>query len=186
MRLDIDLDERFWAHLPAAFPAPGFADRVAWERGIVERYRSVRPDADEDERVAVDAIAAGAVDSLVPAAVFGLLFWPAPRPDAVLVHVEIAPPLRSGDDPVRELVGGIPLAIPPSVDPIEAPGVGGGVISAFVLPSAPGEPPVAGVGCLLSGPRGSVRLTSSPTTTTMVGLLHAPLRAAAETLRFAE
>ena len=72
----------------------------------------------------------------------------------------------------------------PSVEPVEVPGVGSGVAVRFVLPAEPGETPVEGIGYVLSGPQGSVRIVSSPTSTTMVGMLDAPLRELVGTLRF--
>jgi len=184
VRLDVEVDERYWAHLPGEFPSDGYADRGAWERDIVARYLTVRPDADDATRAAAAGVAEAAVDGLMPSALFGLLFWPTRRPEAALLHVDLGPTLRAGDDPVRELLDGVPTALPPSVDPVEVPGIGRGVAVRFVLPAAPGETPVAGIGYVLSGPQGSVRIVSSPTSTTMVGMLDAPLRELVGTLRF--
>ena len=150
MRLDVEVDERFWAHLPAEFPSGRFADRGAWERDVVARYLRVRPDADEATRSTAADIAAAAVDGLAPSALFGLLFWPTRRPEAALLHVDIAAPLDPSDDPVRELLDGVPTALPPAVDPVEVPGVGSGVAVRFVLPAAQGEVPVAGRGVCVS------------------------------------
>ena len=102
MRLDVEVDERFWAHVPAEFPSERFADRGAWQQDVVARYLQVRPDADEATRAIAADIAAAAVDGVQPSALFGLLFWPTRRPEAALLHVDIAAPLEPGADPARE------------------------------------------------------------------------------------
>ena len=93
MRVRAEAATRYWAEVPAAFPAEAFADRDAWRHDIVERVRSARSAAGADlsahEADAVEAIADAALDELAPGAAFGLLFLPWPDPVAALVHVEV-------------------------------------------------------------------------------------------------
>ena len=104
----------------------------------------------------------------------------------MVVHVEVAAPGAAGDDPLRALLGGVELAGAPSIEPVDVPGVGSGISARYVFPGGDAEhPPYAGIAYLLVGERASVRITSTPTSTTMVGMLDAPLREVVSTLRWA-
>ena len=193
MRVRVDAQSRFWAEVPAAFPAEAVADRAAWRRDVVERVRSVRSAAGGDlvahEVDAVEAIADAALDALAPGAAFGLLFLPWPHPVAALVHVEVGGPRAGGADPVAMLLGGIPVARTPQVETVEVPGLGSGVSVRFLVepPDAePGGEPAAGIGYLVRGEHCAVRVTTSPMTTTMAGLIDGPLREVVSTLRIEE
>lgn len=193
MRVRVEAASRYWAEVPAAFPAGAFADRAAWRRDVVERVRLVRSEANghlaAHEADAVEAVADAALDELAPGAAFGLLFLPWAEPVAALVHVEVGAAGAGGADPLAALVGGLPVARRPQVEPVEVPGVGSGISVRFLVeaPDAPtGAAPAAGIGYLVRGERCAVRITTSPMTTTMAGLIDAPLREVVATLRIEE
>jgi hypothetical protein len=183
MRVSYQADPRFWLHVPAAFPTEDFAGIADWEGDVTVRYAESRPQADLAESTAALDLARAAQRSMAEGGAFGLQFWPFPAPLAGLVRVEIAPPLAADADLLAELVGDLPLAIEPSVDPLSVPGVGEGIVARFIAASSSSEEPLAGIGLVVSGPRGALRLRSDPLTTTMVGLMDAPLRELASTLR---
>lgn len=193
VRVRVDAESRLWAEVPAAFPAGAFGDREAWRHDIVERVRSVRSAAGGDlaghESDAVEAIADAALEALAPGAAFGLLFLPSPQPVAALVHVEVGGPGAGGADPLATLLGGIAVARLPRVERVEVPGVGSGISVRFLVerPDAASDGEYgAGIGYLVRGDRCSVRVTTSPMTTTMAGLLDGPLREVVSTLRIEE
>lgn len=184
MRIGYRADQRFWLHVPSSFPSGDFPSMVEWEADVTERFRQSRPDAGAGEVELAREQARAAVRNLPPTASFGLQFWPAPAPLGVLLSVEVAPPLRAGDDPVVELLGDVELAFPPSIEAVETPELGSGILARFIARSAAdGREQPAGIGYVLSGRDCAVRITSEATSTTMVGLIDAPLREVVETMR---
>jgi hypothetical protein len=183
MRVDFRAEQRMWLHVPPAFPSGPHATGEQWEADVLARYLEGRPDAGDDEIDAVRTLLRNARRDLLPSAAFGLQFWPVSAPVAVLVSVEIAPPLRASDDPVNELLGDIALAHPPSIDRAAVDGIGEGITARFVGRSDDRQEPPAGLGYVLSGDRCSVRIMTAPTTTTMVGLIERPLREVVMTMQ---
>jgi hypothetical protein len=180
VKVRVEAEPRFWAHVPSTFPSGPFADRDAWIDDILARYRSARRDADDRELGAVRSFAARALDDLAPGAAFGLLFLPHPAPAAALVHIEVGGPRAAGEDLPATLLGGIPVLRMPEFEQVEVPGVGTGISARFLVARpdvSPEAAPLAGIGYLVHGERCSIRVTTSPTTTTMAGLLDGPLRA---------
>ena len=137
----------------------------------------------------MEAIADAALDELAPGAAFGLLFLPWPDPVAALVHVEVGGPGAGGVDPLATLLGGLAVARVPEVEPVDVPGLGSGISVRFLVEApdaATGSAPAAGIGYLIRGERCAVRITTSPMTTTMAGLIDGPLREVVATLRVEE
>lgn len=185
MRLQFQAEQNLWAGIPAEFPTEAFATLDAWVESIVDRYAEGRPDA-PDEYARVRVIASEAQKSLAPTATSGALFWPLPMPMATSVQFDVSAPLAYDIDPLTALLGDIPVSTRPYVEPVEVSGIGSGIAVRFLVSTPDSEQPVAGIGYLLSGKRGSVRVLSAPTTTTMVGLLDAPLRELVQTLELTD
>jgi hypothetical protein len=180
VKVRVEAEPRFWAHVPSAFQSGRFADRDAWIDDILLRYRTARRDAEDRELGAVRSFAGAALDDLAPGAAFGLLFLPHPAPAAALVHVEVGGPHAAGADLRATLLAGIPMVRQPDFEQVEVPGIGSGISARFLVarPGAlPEAAPLAGIGYLVHGDRCSIRVTTSPTTTTMAGLIDGPLRA---------
>ena len=156
MRIGYRADQRFWLHVPPAFPTDEFATIVEWEADVTERYSSGRPAATRDELDLVRRNARDAVSRLTSTVTFGLQFWPLQAPLCVLLHVAVA-------------------------------GIGDGISARFIgaRTDERGEPE-AGIGYVLSGPECAVRITSEPTSTTMIGLIDVPLREVVSTMRVLE
>ena len=174
MRITLQANPRMWAHVPAAYPTGEFATMEEWSASIVDRYAESRPEA-SNEYEAVRLIACGASEVLSDTASFGLLFWPFPTPLATLVQVELGPPLQPTDNALSVLLGDIPVSVQPQVETVQLP-VGDGIAARFLVIAPDTQEPMAGIGYLLSTDQSSIRVLSSPTTTTMVGLLDPPLR----------
>ena len=181
MRLVYEAEQRFWLHIPASFPDGRYAGIAEWEADVVARYLESRPDASADELRRVRELARGAQRDLADTAVFGLQFWPYPAPVAVAFDVEVGPAAHGGAA-LEALLGGIPLAVPPSVDELAVPSVGDGVAARFLVDAGAGATP-AGIGAIVSSADVGVRVLSHATTTTLVGLVDGPLRQLAQTFR---
>jgi len=185
VKVRVEAEPRFWASVPSAFPSGRFADRDAWIDDILWRYRAARSDAGDRELGAVRSFAGAALDDLAPGAAFGLLFLPHPAPAAALVHVEVGGPHAAGADLPATLLAGIPIVRPPDFESVEVPGIGSGISARFLVArpdASPEAAPLAGIGYLVHGDRCSIRVTTSPTTTTMAGLIDGPLRAVVASL----
>ncbi|WP_419818441.1 hypothetical protein [Glaciibacter flavus] len=187
MRIGYRADQRFWLHVPPAFPTDEFATIVEWEADVTERYSSGRPAATRDELDLVRRNARDAVSRLTSTVTFGLQFWPLQASLCVLLHVEVAPPLSADADLASELLGEVALAIRPEVESVAVAGIGDGISARFIgaRTDERGEPE-AGIGYILSGPECAVRITSEPTSTTMIGLIDVPLREVVSTMRVLE
>ncbi|GAB3120077.1 hypothetical protein [Glaciibacter psychrotolerans] len=87
-------------------------------------------------------------------------------------------------DPLQVLLGDIPVSMQPHIETVQVPGVGTGIATRFIVAPPGATEPVAGIGYLFSTDHYTVRIMSAPTTTTMVGLLDAPLRDVVNTMAF--
>ena len=183
MRVEFEIDDRFWVKVPSAFPSDGFDTAETWAESIVKRYVDDRSELMLAEKVVVRHLALGAHASLLPTALFGVQFWPTSAPIALMVHVEIGQPLRPSDDPVQELLHDVPLALAPSIEVGRIAEFDSVLSARFVLSNEGRADPLSGVGYLLTGPHATVRIMTSPTTTAMVGLIDGPLRDLVATTR---
>lgn len=185
MSIELFPDDRFWLHLPPAFPAGGHGDAAAWEDAVLSRMRDAWPSPiDADTETALRAALRHGRDRILPEDSVTLQFWPGAAVLNAVVHViwgrfdEESPRpaalLEEVDDAIAE----------PVLAEVESTHLGAGVEARYLRRlESPTPFVVGGLTRLYSSDTHYVAVVVDATLPQLIGLLADPLAELLDTLR---